>query len=101
METETREIKPPSDEERALIETADREARRQTREELVYQHGGRSYYADLVLADFDAVRLPPRNGKNLHIFLFEPMISRWPMRPDFSRTGPDRVGDCPTYALAT
>ena len=48
METLVRE---PTDEERAAIETAEAGARRQTREQLVYQYGTRSYFADLVLAD--------------------------------------------------
>ena len=31
--------------------------------------------ANLVLADFDAVGLPPRNGENLHGFVYRPMIT--------------------------
>lgn len=41
----------PSGEERTLIETAELEARRQTREQLVYQYGTTSYYRDLALAE--------------------------------------------------
>jgi hypothetical protein len=41
----------PSEEERALAETADANAHRHVREPLVYQWGGRSYFADLVMAD--------------------------------------------------
>jgi|HubBroStandDraft_6_1064221.scaffolds.fasta_scaffold00417_12 HK97 family phage major capsid protein len=48
METPERE---PTEEERAAIETAELEARRQTREELVYQYGSTSYYRDLALAE--------------------------------------------------
>jgi hypothetical protein len=54
METATLEERlqdGPSDEERALAETAEANAHRHVREPLVYQMSGRSYFADLMLAD--------------------------------------------------
>jgi hypothetical protein len=48
METTTLK---PTDEERARIETAEHEARRHTREQLVYQYGSTSYFRDLALAE--------------------------------------------------
>jgi hypothetical protein len=53
METATAERlqEQPSEEERALAETAEANAYRHLREQLVYQFDGRSYLADLALAE--------------------------------------------------
>src|SRR5580693_8200326 len=53
METATAERlqEQPTDEERALAETAEANAHRHVREQLVYQFDGRSYLADLALAE--------------------------------------------------